>query len=81
MKTNNHTKYDEEWLGFSGTEYNSYIRYDDIAAFQYKYEKKQLKVFVKGVEAPFIFNFDTLNALCDSLNAINERLHANAHGL
>lgn len=61
-----------KWLIFNSNEVDSYILYEDISAFQIRENKKQIIIFLRGVEAPLTFGFDTNDALKKAYNTMFE---------
>lgn len=52
----------------------THVRYSDISAFVCNEENKQLQIFIRGLDQPRVYGFNTAEALNTALEELKSHL-------
>lgn len=64
----------DKWFVTNADEYDNYIRYSDISAFQYDKQNQSIRIFLRGSSAPMVLGFGNLDALKMALDTMKKNL-------
>ena len=64
----------DRWFCTKGDASMTHVRYSDISAFVCNEENKQLQIFIRGLDQPRVYVFNTAEALNTALEELKSHL-------